>query len=96
MRKKFPFLSDPASLEYIKAQANAEATWIETKKDLYSPILSIRVEQLPDLDWYILFQWAPAATVAMLWTRWYQLILLSSSHMYDIHTATMYVGVEQV
>ncbi|KAF5322636.1 hypothetical protein D9619_000212 [Psilocybe cf. subviscida] len=49
-RHKLPFLRDPASPEYIQARENAEATWIETKKDLYDPIISIRVEQLPDLD----------------------------------------------
>ena len=50
MRKKFPFLQDPTSQEYIQAQAAAEATWCQTKGDLYDPILSIRVEHLPDLD----------------------------------------------
>lgn len=49
MCKKFPFLRDPASPEYIHAQANAETNWVRNKKDLYDPILSIRIQQLPDL-----------------------------------------------
>lgn len=49
MHEQFPFLSNPTSQEYIKAQASAEGSWIETKGDLYDPILSIRVEQSVDL-----------------------------------------------
>lgn len=52
MRLHFPFLDNPASPEYIQALENAETSWIKTKKDLYDPILSIRVEQLTDVDWY--------------------------------------------
>lgn len=62
MRTKFPYLSDPASPEYKKAQASAEATWIETKRDLYDPILSIRVEQLPDFDFDFDLETASAST----------------------------------
>ncbi|KAF5322379.1 hypothetical protein D9619_000204 [Psilocybe cf. subviscida] len=49
MRAILPFLRNATSPEYIQAQESAEANWIETKRDLYDPILSIRVEQLPNL-----------------------------------------------
>lgn len=50
MRNQFPFLRNAGSPEYTQAQERAEANWIETKRDFYDPLLSIRVKWLPDYD----------------------------------------------
>lgn len=44
MREEFPLLNDPTCPEYIRAQANAEATWVAMQKGLHGTSWSAAAE----------------------------------------------------